>query len=172
MLFWAERWSTYPSSAYLTILSGQMKAIYCKQVTWVLWRKMLVRTVIIYSGMVLVDPMSGAAQAQIRTCSDLSHFPRSVPRNHSVAFVQMLVLAARCLHVDVPYGHGHVGAQVPACGQEPPWQAAALHASALLLLSSPLLPERLHSVSKDRNWDSRKDPDQNRREDGADFHFW
>lgn len=99
MLFWAERWSTYPSSAYLTILSGQMKAIYCKQVTWVLWRKMLVRTVIIYSGMVLVDPMSGAAQAQIRTCSNLSHFPRSVPRNHSVAFVQMLVLPVRCLHV-------------------------------------------------------------------------
>lgn len=101
----------------------------------------------------LVGPILGAARTQIRTCLDLSHFPRSVPGNHPVAFVQMLVLAERCLNMDVPYGHGHMGAEAPACGQEPPWQAAALRASALLLLSSPLLPGRLHSVSKDRNGD-------------------
>ena len=53
-----------------------------------------------------------------------------MPRKHLVAFVQVLALAVRCLHVGVTYGHGSAGGQAHTCRQEPHWQAAALCASA------------------------------------------
>lgn len=75
-----------------------------------------------------------------------------MPRKHLVAFVQVLALAVRCLHVDVTYGQGSAGDQPHTCRQEPQWQAAALCASAAppAQLSSASLPKRLPSVSRDR----------------------
>lgn len=52
-----------------------------------------------------------------------------MPRKQLVAFVQVLALAVRCLHVDVTSGQGSAGDQPHTCRQEPHWQAAALCAS-------------------------------------------